>query len=440
MTVQDSTMSIYSHTNLLTKNISFFFFIIYIITVSITVVNGGWIDADTPIDDYHVTSFLDGEDYELVFSDEFNTDGRHFMDGHDPRWTAIHKDDYTNDALQYYNENLVSTRHGYLNITTIVEDIEFIVPGDEKKQRDREKKKNDGDDGSRRRTSITSIDGDTVSPQDTTDIEVPLHSDSHDHTLSATSGTTPIAPGYTKRVKNYQSGMIQGWNKFCFTGGIVEISAQLPGHAEIGGLWPAMWMLGNLARATYVGSSNNIWPWSYNTCNKELQPKQLISACNTVNHFDLLSKQGRGSPEIDILEAMAGKEKLINTPINRPYYSASLQVSPGIKSYRPNTAQPPQPGLWYDHDLYYGKNSSLNIFFYGMHLEASTERQSYFTDALSANRDLQLTHFMKQHKYRLEWKIGRNGYISWYLDNELVYHIDANALNITGAIIPEEPM
>ena len=40
--------------------------------------------------------------------------------------------------------------------------------------------------------------------------------------------------------------MIQGWNKFCFTGGIIEMSAQLPGKWNIGGLWPAMWLLGML--------------------------------------------------------------------------------------------------------------------------------------------------------------------------------------------------
>jgi beta-glucanase (GH16 family) len=44
-----------------------------------------------------------------------------------------------------------------------------------------------------------------------------------------------------KMTKNYQSGMVQGWNKFCFTGGVVEISAKLPGDSDIGGLWPAMW-------------------------------------------------------------------------------------------------------------------------------------------------------------------------------------------------------
>ena len=51
-------------------------------------------------------------------------------------------------------------------------------------------------------------------------------------------------------------------------------------------MWPAMWLLGNLARATYVGSSNNVWPWSYDTCSKTMQKQQLISACNVVVRID----------------------------------------------------------------------------------------------------------------------------------------------------------
>ena len=33
--------------------------------------------------------------------------------------------------------------------------------------------------------------------------------------------------------------MLQGWNKFCMIGGIVEFSAKLPGKSSVGGLWPA---------------------------------------------------------------------------------------------------------------------------------------------------------------------------------------------------------
>jgi beta-glucanase (GH16 family) len=39
--------------------------------------------------------------------------------------------------------------------------------------------------------------------------------------------------------KHAQTAMLQGWNKFCITGGIVEIRAKLPGAARVGGLWPA---------------------------------------------------------------------------------------------------------------------------------------------------------------------------------------------------------
>lgn len=315
----------------------------------------GWIDPATTDRARRTRSYVNGRSHKLVFSDEFNTDGRYFHDGNDPRWTSINKDDYTNYALHYYNSELVSTSNGYLNITTKVDDISFTFK-DEK---------------------------------------------------------TSAKP--KKMTKNYQSGMLQGWNKFCFTGGIIEVSAKLPGDAFIGGMWPAIWLLGNLARATYVGSSDNVWPWSYNKCSKgKLQHQQLISGCNALNHFDLHPHQGRGAPEIDILEAMPGKEKLQKTTTAKPYYSASLQVSPGIEDYRPNVGEEPINGLWYNSDsLEYGKNTSLNIFFYGMHLEGAVKDRSYLADAISANRNIEPTHFEQQHIYRLEWVKGENGYLRW---------------------------
>lgn len=44
---------------------------------------------------------------------------------------------------------------------------------------------------------------------------------------------------YYVDTKYVQSAMVQGWNKFCMTGGIVEFSAKLPGQSTVGGLWPA---------------------------------------------------------------------------------------------------------------------------------------------------------------------------------------------------------
>lgn len=44
----------------------------------------------------------------------------------------------------------------------------------------------------------------------------------------------------------YQGGLMSTWNKFCFTGGILETSVMLPGFNNVAGLWPAVWTLGNL--------------------------------------------------------------------------------------------------------------------------------------------------------------------------------------------------
>ena len=52
--------------------------------------NFALIDRDTPKDAYTKPSYMSGEDdLMLVFSDEFNTDGRSFYAGDDPFWEAV---------------------------------------------------------------------------------------------------------------------------------------------------------------------------------------------------------------------------------------------------------------------------------------------------------------------------------------------------------------
>lgn len=102
-------------------------------------------------------------------------------------------------------------------------------------------------------------------------------------------------------------------------------------------------MLGNLARASYVGSSDFVWPYSYNKCNPRNRHGQEINACSSVNHYGLDAYTGRGSPEIDILESMQGEStKLPSTFIHRPYQSTSLQVAPGIEIDRPTLGLRPE--------------------------------------------------------------------------------------------------
>lgn len=37
---------------------------------------------------------------------------------------------------------------------------------------------------------------------------------------------------------NFRSGMVQSWNKFCFTTGYIEVSISMPGAPTAPGLWP----------------------------------------------------------------------------------------------------------------------------------------------------------------------------------------------------------
>lgn len=155
--------------------------------------NSPWIDPDTPQNARKVVSYPElpfrndqEREFDLVFSDEFETDGRTMNDGQDPRWTALNSDDLTNNPLHWYSHDNVKTTNGVLNITLDVHPRTFTYTD---KTRDQIKQNETGKD-----VNVT---------------------------------------------KEFRSGMVQSWNKFCFTGGIIEISAKLPGDPTVGGLWPA---------------------------------------------------------------------------------------------------------------------------------------------------------------------------------------------------------
>ena len=58
----------------------------------------------------------------------------------------------------------------------------------------------------------------------------------------------------------------------------MEVRLRLPGKSDVGGLWPAFWLMGNLGRATYEHSTNMMWPWSFNKCDRDKQEAQ-VGAC-----------------------------------------------------------------------------------------------------------------------------------------------------------------
>lgn len=123
--------------------------------------------------------------------------------------------------------------------------------------------------------------------------------------------------------KNYQSAMVNSWNKFCFTGGYMEMRVQMPGNDQIPGLWPAFWAMGNLGRAGYLPSTGGFWPYSYNQCgngshqenavDQSKVPSQRISACSYdstdpkyIDHAKYKLKEGvaRNAPEFDVFEVV----------------------------------------------------------------------------------------------------------------------------------------
>lgn len=237
-------------------------------------VASNWIDPDTPKDAYKIRplAFEDGREFDLVFSDEFAVDGRTFRDGEDPRWTALNKNDFTNNALHYYSHDAVETSGGTLKINLEIE------------------KKND------------------------------LYTDKGPET------------------KEFKSGMLQSWNKFCFTGGVVEFDVKMPKSPKIAGLWPAVWMMGNLGRATYVNSTENMWPFSTNVCDKRTKNSQLINSCwDSEKQIGMPRGRGRGAPEVDLLEVM-----MMDQYFDHPILSTSLQVAPGVPTKeRPPLGQEP---------------------------------------------------------------------------------------------------
>ncbi|CUA76044.1 putative beta-glucan synthesis-associated protein C23H3,11c [Schizosaccharomyces pombe 972h-] [Rhizoctonia solani] len=223
------------------------------------------IDKDTPQSAMSRTGF-DGQEYELVFSDEFNTDGRTFYPGDDPFWEAVDLNYWATKDLEWYDPGNAITKDGNLVIT-----LESVL----------------------------------------------------NHDL------------------NYRSGMLQTWNKFCFTNGYIEFNLSLPGQANVAGYWPGAWIMGNLGRPGYGGTTDGVWPYTYDSCDIGTFPNQTrkdgtpttnanggtkkynyqlsvlsgqkLSACTCPNtpsseHPGPSMSVGRGSPEIDALEAQKNKQ------------------------------------------------------------------------------------------------------------------------------------
>lgn len=81
----------------------------------LTNLRSGLIDPDTP-EDVKTRISADGSKQVLVFSDEFNTDGRTFYDGDDPFFQAVDIWYGATMDLEWYDPDAASTANGTLNL------------------------------------------------------------------------------------------------------------------------------------------------------------------------------------------------------------------------------------------------------------------------------------------------------------------------------------
>ncbi|KAL0949252.1 hypothetical protein HGRIS_009330 [Hohenbuehelia grisea] len=349
--------------------------------------NFGLIDSETPHNAYTRTSWRNPNDeWQLVFSDEFNTDGRSFYPGDDPYWEAADLHYWATNNMEWYDPAAVTTAGGSLVIT--------------------------------------------LSQMETHDL-------------------------------HYQGGMVSTWNKFCFTGGLIETSVSLPGANNVMGLWPAVWTMGNLGRAGYGASLEGMWPYTYDACdvgtlaNQTLNglppaahvngdtgfdgelsflPGQRLSRCTCGNEDHPGPKHsdgtwvGRSAPEIDVFEAQMGGKPVLSGEV-----SQSAQWAPFNAGY-----------VW------------LNTTDNEIIPNPSITRQNSFIGSVTQQAASVITKTDQRcyeyadgcfSIYAFEYKPGfDDAYITWVSDNKISWTLNVAGLGpdeqtqISARPVPQEPM
>ncbi|KAJ6539690.1 beta-glucan synthesis-associated protein-domain-containing protein [Mycena capillaripes] len=368
------------------------------------------VDPETPSDALTRKGF-DGESYSLVFSDEFNADGRTFYPGDDPFWEAVDLWYGNTNDLEWYDPSQIVTRDGHLVIT--------------------------------------------------------MDSTSTTESGQSIGSTAPFTIDENHN-QTYRSGMLQSWNKFCFTRGYIEVAVVLPGpNANTEGYWPGVWTMGNLARPGYTATTDGAWPYTYNSCDVGTFPNQTnpdglgppaalnTSASQAKYNWELswLSGQklsacscpgsdhpgpdvsvGRGAPEIDIFEAEKDKANVAGQVV-----SQSAQFAP------------------FAHDYDYATDADSWTIYDTALTRANGYKGSAVQQAVSALSQVPGEGFQgsgrQMIKYGFEYwsdpKQPGSGFITWVVNGSATVRMGASAVGpdqgdggsgIGQRLIPVEPM
>ncbi|KAG5368957.1 Beta-glucan synthesis-associated protein [Yarrowia sp. C11] len=324
------------------------------------------VDPDTPSEATTHTA-RDGSAWNLVFSDEFNLEGRTFYPKDDPFWTAVDLHYAATRDLEWYDPDAAITENGTLVLT-----------------------------------------------------------------LDA----------FKNHDLYYRSGMVQSWNKLCFTQGYIEISASLPGQGRNPGLWPGLWTMGNLGRPGYLSTTDGIWPYSYDSCDAGITPNQSstdgisflpgqrLNMCTCKGEDHPNPGVGRGAPEIDALEGS------VDSKLHVGVASQSLQVAPF--------------DIWYIPDynfieIHNASVTSMNTYAGGMFQQAIsgiTMLNNEWYETPSEGSEDDTTVFQT---FGFEYlNDDDDGYIQWHVGSDPTFTLHTFALGPNGNVgrrpISKEPM
>ncbi|TRM64168.1 glycoside hydrolase family 16 protein [Schizophyllum amplum] len=252
---------------------------------------------------------------------------------------------------------------------------------------------------------------------------------------------------------NFVSGMLQSWNKVCFTTGYIEMRVSLPGSPETPGFWPGAWTMGNLGRAGYGATTEGMWPYSYDSCDAGTFPNQTgkdgvpdVSTANSGSPLSFLPGQrvsactcsgsdhpgpdvtyGRGVPEIDLIEAQ------IDVSVWRGQVSQSYQIAPFNQEYQ------------------FNNDSSVTTIYDDSLTEFNTYKGGQWQQAVSALTYVPDDSYSGSFTtYGVEWYSDPDnrddGYMTWFVNGEKTWTLTAasiggdSEIDMSGRLISEEPM
>lgn len=267
---------------------------------------------------------------------------------------------------------------------------------------------------------------------------------------------------------NFQSGMVQSWNKFCFSGGYIEFSMLMPEQPYTQGYWPAAWIMGNLGRPGYLGSTDGMWPYSYSSCDTGILPNQTY--LNKTGPYEALHSKGqwakdgvlsyldgmrspsctcpgedhpgpnpsvaRAAPEIDVIEAQV-QQGYHDKKNYHTYASCSLQTAPfDVGYWWKNTTQ--------YRTIYNESISRINDYHGSVYQEAVSGLTQCPDDGFSKAPKPRFIRYGVE--YEPDWKLNGGGYARWWIDGKPAWRVEGTALGPVPELdvgqrhMPVEPM